>query len=113
MSNLTFTTGLIPDDLKINKTPAQAFNLPAKTKDLGVERSSWPTPFAREYFYLARLDRVFRRDFAKRASPFVQINTRNVYLNRYFTATSRLAKQTSPLYFIKSHFKAQKDCIDC
>ena len=61
--------------------PAQAFNPPAITKNFGVERSSRPTPLAREYFHLARLDRVFQRDFAKRTSPFVQINARNVYLN--------------------------------
>ena len=63
----------------LNKTPAQAFNPPAITKNFGVERLSRPTPLAREYFHLARLDRVFQRDFAKRASPFVQINARKVY----------------------------------
>ena len=51
--------------LDINKTLAQAFNPTAITKNFGVQRSSRPTPLAREYFHLARLDRVFQRYFAK------------------------------------------------
>ena len=45
------------------------------------------------------LQRIWRRDSS--FCLFVQINAQNVYLNPYVTATSRLAKQTCPIYFIK------------